>query len=103
MTAPTVRPDRLAADTAMGPVTLDVADLAGMTAFYRDVITLQVLSEVTFRSMRKGYFEAGLMLNNIISSPFSGVGVGAFYRYGPYALRNSRDNLRIKLTVSLLF
>jgi catechol 2,3-dioxygenase len=45
MTAPTVRPDRLAADTAMGPVTLDVADLAGMTAFYRDVITLQVLSE----------------------------------------------------------
>ncbi|GAA1179224.1 VOC family protein [Ornithinimicrobium humiphilum] len=45
MTAPTARPDRLAADTAMGPVTLDVADLAGMTAFYRDVITLQVLSE----------------------------------------------------------
>ncbi|MFC6421684.1 VOC family protein [Ornithinimicrobium tianjinense] len=29
----------------MGPVTLDVADLAGMTAFYRDVITLQVISE----------------------------------------------------------
>jgi catechol 2,3-dioxygenase len=45
MTAPTARPDRLAADTAMGPVTLDVADLAGMTAFYRDVITLQLLSE----------------------------------------------------------
>lgn len=44
-TAPSVRPDRLAADTSMGPVTLDVADLAGMTAFYRDVITLQVLSE----------------------------------------------------------
>ncbi len=45
MPAPTVRPDRLSADTAMGPVTLDVADLAGMTAFYRDVITLQVISE----------------------------------------------------------
>ncbi|SFG73738.1 DUF5686 and carboxypeptidase-like regulatory domain-containing protein [Pontibacter chinhatensis] len=64
---------------------------------------LQELPEVTFRSMRKGYFESGLMLNNIISSPISGVGVGAFYRYGPYALPNSRDNLRIKLTVSLLF
>ena len=37
--------DRLAADTAMGPVTLDVADLAGMTAFYRDAVTLQVLTE----------------------------------------------------------
>lgn len=45
MTLPTTRPDRLAADTAMGPVTLDVADLDGMTAFYRDVITLQVISE----------------------------------------------------------
>ncbi|WP_228255209.1 VOC family protein [Ornithinimicrobium avium] len=45
MTSQTVRPDRLAADTAMGPVTLDVADLAGMMAFYRDAVTLQVLSE----------------------------------------------------------
>ena len=36
--------DRLAADTAMGAVTLLVGDLDGMTAFYRDVITLQVLS-----------------------------------------------------------
>ena len=45
MTAPAARPDRLAADTAMGPVTLDVADLGTMTAFYRDVITLQVIAE----------------------------------------------------------
>jgi catechol 2,3-dioxygenase len=37
-------PDRLAAATSMGAVTLLVGDLDGMTAFYRDVITLQVLS-----------------------------------------------------------
>ena len=36
--------DRLAPDTAMGAVTLLVGDLDGMTAFYRDVITLQVLA-----------------------------------------------------------
>ena len=35
---------RIAADTAMGPVTLLVADLDGMTAYYRDAVTLQVLS-----------------------------------------------------------
>ncbi|QFG70180.1 VOC family protein [Ornithinimicrobium pratense] len=29
----------------MGPVTLDVADLEGMTAYYRDAVTLQVISE----------------------------------------------------------
>ncbi|GAA3636276.1 VOC family protein [Microbacterium awajiense] len=36
--------DRLAADTAMGAVTLLVGDLDAMTAYYRDVVTLQVLS-----------------------------------------------------------
>ena len=36
--------DHLAADTAMGAVTLLVADLDAMTAYYRDAITLRVLS-----------------------------------------------------------
>lgn len=36
--------EKLAADTGMGPVTLLVGDLDGMTAYYRDVVTLQVLS-----------------------------------------------------------
>ena len=33
----------LAADTAMGPVTLRVGDLDAMTAYYRDAVALQVL------------------------------------------------------------
>ncbi|GAB3807523.1 VOC family protein [Humibacter antri] len=36
--------DRLADDTAMGAVTLLVADLDAMTAYYRDAVTLRVLS-----------------------------------------------------------
>lgn len=36
--------DRLAADTSMGAVTLLVGDLDGMTGYYRDVVTLEVLS-----------------------------------------------------------
>jgi len=35
--------DLLAADTAMGAVTLLVADLDAMTSYYRDAVTLQVL------------------------------------------------------------
>ena len=35
---------RLAADTAMGAVTLDVADLDVMTAYYRDAVGLSVLT-----------------------------------------------------------
>jgi len=36
--------ETLAADTAMGPVTLRVADLDAMTAYYRDGVALEVLS-----------------------------------------------------------
>jgi catechol 2,3-dioxygenase len=35
--------EKLAADTAMGAVTLLVGDLDGMTRYYRDVVTLEVL------------------------------------------------------------
>ncbi len=34
----------MARDTAMGPVLLHVRDLDGMTAYYRDVLTLQVIA-----------------------------------------------------------
>src|SRR3978361_1959510 len=36
--------DLLAADTAMGAVTLLVADLDAMTTYYRDAVALQVLA-----------------------------------------------------------
>jgi catechol 2,3-dioxygenase len=37
--------DLLAPDTSMGAVTLRVADLDGMTAYYRDAVTLSVLAQ----------------------------------------------------------
>ena len=37
--------DQLAADTHMGPVTLRVANLDAMTAYYRDGVGLRVLDE----------------------------------------------------------
>jgi hypothetical protein len=61
------------------------------------------LAPLQFANMRKGFFESGLMLNNVISSAFSGIGVGAFYRYGSYALPRAKDNLRFKLTATLAF
>jgi catechol 2,3-dioxygenase len=39
----------LAADTAMGPVTLLVADLDNMVAYYRDAVTLSVINEAPGR------------------------------------------------------
>ncbi|WKK72997.1 VOC family protein [Rathayibacter oskolensis] len=40
----TIAPDLLAPDTTMGAVTLRVADLDGMIAYYRDAVTLDLLS-----------------------------------------------------------
>ncbi|MBD1397244.1 carboxypeptidase-like regulatory domain-containing protein [Pontibacter sp. JH31] len=65
--------------------------------------TIPELSTLEYSDMRKGFFESGLMLNNVISSAFSGIGVGAFYRYGPYALPDAKDNLKLKLTATLAF
>lgn len=65
--------------------------------------SIPMAESLPYPTMRKGFFESGLMLNNVISSAFSGIGVGAFYRYGPYALPRAKDNLKFKLTVTLAF
>lgn len=43
--------DLLSSDTSMGAVTLRVADLDGMTAYYRDAVTLTVQSQRAGRSV----------------------------------------------------
>ena len=63
----------------------------------------EVHQGMIFKSMSKGYFESGLIINNIIARKFFGIarlglGAGAFYRYGPYAFANPLDNLAIKVT-----
>ncbi len=60
------------------------------------------------KSMEKGYFESGIIANNLISKQFlgivrMGVGLGVFYRYGPYAFSNQVDNLAFKGTFSYNF
>jgi catechol 2,3-dioxygenase len=47
----TPKRDLLAADTAMGAVTLRVADLDAMTAYYRDAVTLTLLVQDSDRSI----------------------------------------------------
>jgi hypothetical protein len=56
---------------------------------------------VSFRSMDKGFFEGGLLLNNVLTSGMSGIGIGVFYRYGTYADPNWKQNLVFKISLSL--
>jgi hypothetical protein len=55
---------------------------------------------VTFKSMEKGYFESGIVFNRVLNMGLIGYGAAVFYRYGPYAFTNVRENFSYKLTIS---
>lgn len=55
---------------------------------------------VEFKSMDKGFFEGGLILNNVLVFGFSGIGIAAFYRYGEYADPDWKKNIVPKISVS---
>lgn len=52
-----------------------------------------------FSTMEKGYYEMGLIVNNLLKSSFSGVGIGAFYRLGPYSYSKPSENLMLRFTI----
>ncbi|MFW5721558.1 MAG: hypothetical protein ACOCWW_04175, partial [Bacteroidota bacterium] len=56
---------------------------------------------VPVKSFEKGYYECGLLINNILSQSFLGYGVGIFYRYGPYAFEKTADNFAYKLSLTI--
>jgi hypothetical protein len=51
------------------------------------------------REMNLGYYESGLLINNIINIKILNVGIGAFYRWGPYSFDNVGDNFAYKVSV----
>lgn len=56
---------------------------------------------IPLRTMEKGYFESGLLLNNMLRSELFGMGAGALYRYGPYAFSRLEDNIAVKVTFTV--
>ena len=47
----------------------------------------------------KGYYESGLIIDNIIKAGISKLGLSAFYRYGSYSYDDIMDNFAFKLNV----
>lgn len=50
-----------------------------------------------------GYVESGLELQNLIRSGFSGIGVGAYYRYGAANTGDVNEDLFLKLVAGFVF
>jgi hypothetical protein len=53
-------------------------------------------------SYEKGYFESGLIINSILNFYITRLGIGAFYRYGYYAFPEWKDNVAVKLSLSII-
>jgi hypothetical protein len=63
---------------------------------------------IPFRTKDKIFMESGieftkLLKMNYLDTYYLGFGVGAFYRYGEYALNRSKDNFVTKINVSISF
>ncbi len=64
--------------------------------------------EILFKTMERGFYESGLMINNIIKVNYLnlfyfGLGGGTFMRYGPYAYKKIKDNTAYKLSFTVTF
>ncbi|MDR2085495.1 MAG: DUF5686 family protein [Bacteroidales bacterium] len=57
-------------------------------------------SEIEIKTMEKGYYEAGIIINSILDINFYNIGFGVFYRFGPYSMPKVGENFAYKLTLS---
>ncbi|PHR46931.1 MAG: hypothetical protein COA32_08370 [Fluviicola sp.] len=53
-----------------------------------------------FKVPEKGYYESGLIIENLLKSGLTGLGIGVFHRYGPYANPALKDNFVYKLSLT---
>ena len=55
------------------------------------------------RVMNLGYYESGLLINNLVNLQLYTIGIGAFYRWGPYSFDNVGDNFAYKISMIFPF
>jgi len=58
---------------------------------------------ITYKTMDKGYYEPGMEINNLLKTSFLHIGMGGYYRCGPYSFSTPSDNLAVKLTITTSF
>lgn len=55
------------------------------------------------KTMEHGYYESGLLINNIVRISVLEIGAGVFYRWGPYTLPRVGDNFAYKISIFIPF
>jgi hypothetical protein len=57
----------------------------------------------TFKVHDKGFYESGIIVDNLLIMGTSGFGIGVFHRYGAYAFDEMKDNFVYKLSLKFNF
>ncbi|MCD4682767.1 MAG: DUF5686 and carboxypeptidase regulatory-like domain-containing protein [Bacteroidales bacterium] len=58
---------------------------------------------IDYKTLEHGYYESGLQINNLLNLRIYSLGVGAYYRYGPYTFANGWDNIAWKVVLKFRF
>lgn len=66
-----------------------------------DMKRAEAYPDKNFKTMDKGYFESGIVIDGLMSTPLTKVGAGVFYRYGPYAFDNIWSNFAWKWSATI--
>lgn len=61
------------------------------------------IHNVVFQTFAKGYFEGGVLVNNLLNIQSTGLGIGCFYNYGAYSSVHAQDNFMIKIGLTSNF
>jgi len=57
----------------------------------------------TFNVHEKGFYESGIIVDNLLILGNTGLGIGVFHRYGAYAFPDMQDNFVYKLSMRFNF
>jgi len=57
----------------------------------------------SFKTLEKGYYESGIMLNHLLDLKLYNLGLGVYYRYGPYSYTKTSSNFAWKFSVIFPF
>ena len=55
---------------------------------------------ITYKTMDKGFYESGFLINNLLNLRVYSLGVGASYRWGPYSYPMFKDNIALKVSIA---
>lgn len=55
---------------------------------------------INYKTLEKGFYESGFLINNLLNLRIYSLGIGAYYRWGPYSYNMFKDNIALKVSIT---